>query len=131
MFEGPQPAVYRRAAWRQLCADIRKFVHSGKAERALAAGWEPIELFGCYGKPWELPTYAKWPPLGTWSLVMLLNGRSVGYVGSSRIEILNSVGPHNHLHRAHLMARQAECDLIWKVFEPSGWPHGWGEGARL
>lgn len=120
MFFYPRPAYVRPRAWRRICEDARTFVESGKAAAALAAGWEPIELFGCWR---DMPRRAEGVrALATNGIVMLLNGRKVGSVEEHAIEILNKMGAHNRAYRAHFMTRRALCVPIWEAFRPVGHP---------
>jgi hypothetical protein len=122
MFEGPIPPIYTPRQWRTLCEGIRKFVDKGHCEKALASGWQPIELFGCYARPWEVYSW----PLATLSLALILHGRSVGHVDGSRIEILNHSGgrrdPSSNLYRAHHMTRRGSCVLMWEALDLRNWP---------
>lgn len=118
MFEGPTPPIYTTSPWRRLCEGVAKFVRSGKAQRAIDHGWQPIELFGCYSRPWEVYSW----PLGTVSLAFILDGRSVGHVDGSSIEILNKRGAHQRLYRAHHMTRRGSCSLMWEALDFRHWP---------
>lgn len=120
MFEWPIPPVFKGGRWRELCEDVRHFVDSGKAAKALEAGWLPIELFGSHARPWEVN---RWPLLGTQSVVSLLRGRAVGYVGGSKIEILNPGTRHAHIYRAHMFSDPQSISLMWDVFDPKLWPN--------
>lgn len=119
MFEWPIPPVFKGGRWRELCEDIRHFVDSGKAAAALEAGWLPIELFGSHARPWEIN---RWPLLGTQSVVSLMRGRAVGYVGAAKIEILNPGTRHAHIYRAHMLSDPSSIALMWDVFDPKLWP---------
>lgn len=120
MFEQRIPPVFKGGRWRELCEDIRHFVDSGKAGKALDAGWLPIELFGSHARPWEVN---RWPVLGTQSVVSLMRGRAVGYVGEAKIELLNPGGKHAHIYRAHMLSDPSRIALMWDVFDPKHWPN--------
>lgn len=120
MFEQRIPPVFKGGRWRELCEDIRHFVDSGKAAKALDAGWLPIELFGSHARPWEVN---RWPVLGTQSVVSLMRGRAVGYVGPAKIELLNPGGKHAHIYRAHMLSDPSRIALMWDVFDPKHWPN--------
>lgn len=120
MFEQRIPPVFKGGRWRELCEDIRHFVDSGKAAKALADGWLPIELFGSHARPWEVN---RWPVLGTQSVVSLMRGRAVGYVGPAKIELLNPGGKHSHIYRAHMLTDPDRIALMWDVFDPKHWPN--------
>lgn len=120
MFEWPIPPVFKGGRWRELCEDVRAFVDSGKAAKALEAGWLPIELFGSHARPWEIN---RWPLLGTQSVVSLMRGRAVGYVSGSKIEILNPGTRHSHIYRAHMFTDPQSIALMWDVFDPKLWPN--------
>lgn len=120
MFEWPIPPVFKGGRWRELCEDVRHFVDSGKAAKALEAGWLPVELFGSHARSWEVN---RWPLLGTQSVVSLLRGRAVGYVSGSKIEILNPGTRHAHVYRAHMFSDPQSIALMWDVFDPKLWPN--------
>lgn len=122
MFESPIPPIFRGGRWRELCEDIRAFVHSGRAAKALELGWELIEIFGAPREPWKRPTGVRYPPLAADSFVFQLRGRSAGIVEAHRIEILNPPGRSQYCYRAHHMSNRFNCDPIWQVFDPKVWP---------
>jgi len=110
MFSYPPPPWMRSAHWRRLCEGARKFAET-KAADALAAGWEPIELFGVCAKPWK-----RW--LAVDGVVRLAAGRGIGVVSAHAIEILNRTGAHNRAYRAHFMTCRRNSLLMWEAYHP-------------
>lgn len=110
MFSYPAPSWMKPGGWRRLCEAARKFAETRAAD-ALAAGWEPIELFGVYRQPWRRS-------IGVDGLVMLAHGRGIGSVEPHAIEILNKVGAHNRAYRANFMTRRRQSLLMWDAFHP-------------
>lgn len=111
MFHYPEPEWMRRGSWARLCDAVRKFTET-KAADALAKGWEPIELYGVHRYPWARS-------LAVDGLLWIAHGRPIGKVKPQSIEILNRVGAHAHLYRAHLMTGRNRSLLMWEAFHPS------------
>jgi len=111
------PPYLKRSTWAKLCADARRFADEGKAEAALAAGWQPIELFGIAAKPWRrsFGVYT-W---GSAGLVASLRGRGVGAVEPHAIEIINRIGAHNRFFRGNAIMNPSQTALMWDAFHPS------------
>lgn len=63
---------------------------SGKAAKALADGWLPIEAVRISRSPFGKPAAGRF--LGTQSVVSLIRGRAVEGVGPAKIELLNPGG---------------------------------------
>ena len=119
MFHYPLPDYVDRHEWREICMDARRFAED-HAEDALAAGWEPLELFGCDAKPWHRSFGIR--PLGVDGLVMYLHGRGIGSIEPHAIEIINRIGPRNRLYRAHHMTGRYGAALMWDAFHPANKP---------
>lgn len=116
MFSYPVPPFMRPAHWKRLCEGARKFAEA-KAADALAAGWEPIELFGVCRLPWK-----RW--LATNGVIRLAAGRGIGVVTPHAIEILNKAGAHNRAYRVHFMTCRRNSLLMWEAYHPHnirGW----------
>lgn len=111
MFFYPVPSWLRPGAWRKLCEAARVFADT-KAQDALSAGWEPIELFGVHRHPWRRTLAAD-------GLLWLAHGRTIGRIEPHAIEILNKVGAHNRAYRAHFMTQRHRAALMWDAFHPS------------
>ena len=120
MFEQRIPPVFKGGRWRELLEDVRHFVDSGKAQKALDEGWLPIELFGSHARPWEVN---RWPVLGTQSVVSQLRGMSVGYINGSKMEILDAGVRRYTIYRAHMLTHPQSVALMWDVFDPKVWPN--------
>lgn len=111
MFSYPEPRWMKRGSWKRFCEATRKFAEA-KAAEALAAGWEPIELFGVYREPWRRS-------LAVDGIVWLAHGRAIGRVEPHAIEIINKHPPHNRAYRAHFMTCRVRSLLMWEAFHPS------------
>lgn len=111
MFSYPEPGWMKRGAWKRLCDATRQFTET-KAEEALAAGWEPIELYGVHRSPWRRA-------LAVGGVLWLARGRGIGIITPSSIEIINKVGAHNRAYRAHFMTERRQSRLMWEAFHPS------------
>lgn len=111
MFYLPAPVWLKPSRWRQLCMDARTFAED-HAQQALDAGWDVLDLFGASRMTGRFPTTAS-------GLVILLRGRRVGSIDTGSITILNRIGAHNVLYRAHHLEGRHAVVPMWEAFNLS------------
>ena len=115
LFQLSETARFQGARWERLCKALERFANEA-AEPALAAGWEPIELFGV-AKGWLAQPYGRVSPAAM-GVAVMARGRPCEVIPAG-IAIRERDGSINVCRRTHHMSMRAGCALIWETVLPA------------